>query len=243
MHKMCMLRMIRFRTCYNMSSVSLPQENPREPQHGTWALTRSERIALLLFFVLALGYAGWQYYSRSRQAVELGEDIPHPGGGIVVQVEGAVETPGLVYLPHGARVSDAIEAAGGFSSGADAEALNLAETVEDGERIDVPWLEDAEGQAANQSGRVVVRVPPPGYSGPDRDTGGGTRRVSYPVNINTAGSYELESLPGIGEELARRIIEYRGSHGRFETIEEITRVEGIGEGRFEAIRDLITVGD
>jgi len=237
--------MIRLRTCYNMFSMNLPQGNPPEPQQGTWSLTRSERIALLFFFVLALSYAGWQYYSRSRQGVELGEDIPYPGGGIVVQVEGAVESPGLVYLQHGARVSDAIEAAGGFSSQADTEALNLAETVVDGERIDVPWLEDAEGQAANQSGRVVVRVPPPGYSGRAGDSGGSgeSAPVSYPVNINTAGLRELESLPGIGEELAQRIIDYRRNHGRFETIEEIMRVEGIGEGRFEAIRDLITVGD
>ena len=210
------------------------------PRSVISALSRQEKIAIIVFFVLALIYAGWQIYQKNQTSVHLGEDIEISAVGIVVQVEGAVVSPGLVSVPHGARVSDAIEAAGGFLTLADRDALNLAKLVEDGDRIDVPY--------SSEPGRSVPR---------DDDDGVNIRRVPYPVpgsgeeepeedglvNINTASPAELDTLPQIGPELASRIIEYRINNGPFMTIENIMDVDGIGEGRFEAIRELITVGD
>ncbi len=223
----------------NIFVVNASGKDAKGPTKGSSPLTRNERIALIVFFMLALAWAGWKYFGRLNSGVELGKDIHPQGGGIVVQVEGAVNTPGLVYLPQGARVSDAVEAAGGFTSEADREKVNLAETVRDGQKVQVPYLNQ---EGADRSS--------------ERDTGVSFRRVEYPlspqpdgdlpsglVNINKANRYELQTLPGIGEQLALRIIEYRNTHGRFEKIEDIMLVEGIGEGKFEDIRNLITVED
>lgn len=211
-----------------------------QPPANSPVITRNERVALLVFFVITLLYAGWQY---SLDRVELGEDIPFGTGGILVQVEGAVESPGLIYLPAGARVSDAVEAAGGLASDADRLKINLAELLEDGQRVIIPGVDD--GSVSTNPGRESFqgiqfnRVPIPSGNRSNEPGEPGSQKV----NINTANTFELQTLPGIGEEFARRIIEYRLAHTAFETIEDIMLVEGIAEGRFEDIRDLITVTD
>jgi len=136
---------------------------------------------------------------------------------LVVQVSGAVVRPGVYSLPQGSRVQDAIDAAGGASTGAGLGALNLAALLQDGERVDVP----------------LPGAPPP--------AGGSTSPASGLININTATQADLESLPEIGPTLAQRILEYRQAHGPFAAIEAIQDVEGIGQGVFEKIKALITV--
>lgn len=214
-----------------------------QPPANSHAITRNERIALLVFFVITLLYAGWQFYQSNLIRVELGEDIPLGTGGILVQVEGAVESPGLIYLPAGARVSDAVEAAGGLASDADRSRINLAELLEDGQRVIIPAVDGSVSSNPDREsshGIQINRVPiPSGNSRSNEPAESGSQKV----NINTANTYELQSLPGIGEEFARRIIEYRLTHPAFEKIEDIKLVEGIAEGRFEDIRDLITVTD
>ena len=143
---------------------------------------------------------------------------------LVVHVDGAVAHPGVVELPQGSRVRDAIEAAGGALPQAVLESLNLAAPLEDGAQIYV--LAENETQ-------------PPGAT-----TGGFPSRsgeVGSLVNINTATQGELEGLPGIGPTRARSIIAYREAHGPFPDIEAIQEVEGIGEGIFAEIKKLITV--
>jgi len=219
-----------------MVPMNSPANKPDRPS-GTFSLSRSETIALVFFFVLALAYAIWQYFVDRQSNVDLGQDIQ--AGGIVVQVVGAVESPDLVYLPEGARVSDAIEAAGGFTSDADQGAVNLAAPVVDGQRIEIPWLDQSSRPPDSGGGGIRVRLPGSSLGGGDS----GGSEVSWPVNINRASAYELQSLPGIGEQLALRIIEYRMQHGPFARIDDIVNVEGIGESRFEEIRDKITVVD
>ncbi len=220
-----------------------PPENPDGSNRGIAGLTRNERIALIFFFILTLGYAGWQLISRKPVEVELGEDIT---GGMVVQVEGAVVSPGLVFLPEGARVSDAIDAAGGFTSDADRESVNLAEKLEDGQRVDVPYLnrqsDSGSSNSGGNSGSTFRRMnyPVQGGNGSGENDSPNTAGL---VNINEANQYELQTLPGIGEALALRIIEYRVVHGAFEKVEDIMQVEGIGDGKFEDIHELITVED
>jgi len=144
---------------------------------------------------------------------------------IVVHVTGAVPRPGVYALPEGARVQDAISAAGGFLVEADKSLINLARPLEDGERLDITYL-------AGMSPVIpTAMVELPAIPGTDL------------ININTAGQVELESLPGIGPTTAKKIIDYRNANGPFHAIEDIVNVSGIGPGTFERIKELITVGE
>ncbi|SDL55291.1 competence protein ComEA [Glycomyces sambucus] len=138
---------------------------------------------------------------------------------IVVSVAGAVNRPGIVELETGARVADAIEAAGGLAEGADPGYLNLARVVADGDLVAVP---DA----------AASGVPPPGAEG---SSGGGL------VNVNVAGVQELDALNGIGPVLAERIIEYRESNGSFQSVDELSEVSGIGSALLEQLREQVTL--
>ncbi|MGD2165846.1 MAG: helix-hairpin-helix domain-containing protein [Anaerolineae bacterium] len=141
---------------------------------------------------------------------------------IRVYVSGAVHEPAVCELPRGSIVQDAIEAAGGEALGADLASVNLAMELEDQQHVHVPRQGEAD--------------PPPVISGGGSDGEGGR------VNINTATAGELETLPGVGEVTAQRIIEYREANGPFETIEEIQDVSGIGVKTFEGLRDVVVVG-
>lgn len=143
---------------------------------------------------------------------------------IVVQVSGAVPRPGVYALPDGARVQDVISAAGGFLAEADKEFINLAQVLEDGERLDIPFMEG-----------FSPIIPTPVFEPVIASSG--------LININTAASFELDSLPGIGPTTAGKIIAYREENGPFRSIEDIINVSGIGPGIYERIKDLITVDD
>lgn len=144
---------------------------------------------------------------------------------IVVHITGAVPRPGVYALPDGARVQDVISAAGGFLAEADKEFINLAQVLEDGERLDIPYSEGF-------SPVIPTAMPELILPGSDSDL----------ININTAASFELETLPGIGPTTAQKIIEYRDANGPFLSTEDIINVSGIGPGTYERIKDLITVG-
>lgn len=145
-----------------------------------------------------------------------------PGGELVVAVAGKVRDPGLVRLPAGARVADAIEAAGGALPGTDLALVNLARKLVDGEL-------------------VLVGVVPSGAA----DAGGGAGPAgaasSAKVNLNTASLAELETLPGIGPVLAGRIVDYRTRQGGFRTTSDLRKVDGIGNARYEQLKELVTV--
>lgn len=144
---------------------------------------------------------------------------------IVVHISGAVPRPGVYALPNGARVQDVISAAGGFLAEADKDFINLARILEDGEKLDIPFTEGFSPVIPTPVQSILI-------PGDDEDL----------ININTASSFELESLPGIGPTTAQRIIEYREANGPFLAIEDIINVSGIGPGTYERIKDLITVG-
>lgn len=155
------------------------------------------------------------------QAIEL-RPPPSPQP-ILVDVSGAVNQPGVYSLPYGSRVMDAIEASGGLSNVAVVKSLNMAALLEDGQKL---WVPEA------------TVTPEPGMAIPERSS-----EIGILVNINLASQSQLEELPGIGEVIARRIIAYRETNGPFFKIEDIMKVEGVGEAKFEALKDLITVGE
>jgi competence protein ComEA len=149
---------------------------------------------------------------------------------IAVHVIGAVPRPGLYYFLDGARVQDAIDAAGGLLAEADANALNLAAMLEDGQQLDIPYQT---GSAPTET----VNLPTSATEQPTNENSNNEELV----NINTASLEELDTLPGIGLTTAQKIIDYRTVNGPFSTIEDIMNVSGIGPSTFEGMKDMITV--
>ena len=156
-----------------------------------------------------------------------------PTPDVMVYVCGAVRTPGVVRLPAGARVTDALELAGGPTAKAELAAVNLAAPVADGQQILVP-----------ERGAPVVASAPAssGSSGSALgvSSAGGTTPGAL-ININTASLEELDALDGVGPSTAQKIIDYRTENGGFKTIDEIKEVPGIGDAKFAAMKDQITV--
>lgn len=149
---------------------------------------------------------------------------------IAVHVIGAVPRPGLYEFPEGARVQDAIDAAGGLLAEADPGSINLAALLEDGQQLDIPYAAGSEPvQGSNNSFAQPLPTEAPTAGAQDL------------ININTATAEELDSLPGIGPTTALKIIDYRNQNGPFNSIEDIMNVSGIGPSTFENIKDLITV--
>jgi len=195
------------------------------------ALSRGELIGLVALLAVTLGGAGLWYVRSLPRPVEV---ATAPSGGtastpisaspspevVVVDVAGWVRRPGVYEFTEGARVIDAIDAAGGARPGALLQALNLAAPLADGTQILVP-REGQEGVA-----------PPPVTGGA---VAGGL------INVNTAAATELEELPGVGEVIAQAIVDYRTENGPFTTVDELIDVSGIGDATLENIRDLVTV--
>lgn len=144
---------------------------------------------------------------------------------LVVHVAGAVVRPGVLRVPAGARVVDAIEAAGGLAPSADGARLNLAAPVADGSRVYVP----AVGEAA-----------PPPVAG-DAGAGGGAGAPSGPLDLNAADEAALDALPGVGPSTAAAIVAHRTKIGRFTSVDQLLDVRGIGEAKLEQLRPLVTV--
>ena len=190
-----------------------------------------ERIILAVIVVLAVaaGILKFAVFKPGNVKVydgkpgkETGEVKDKPGN-IFVYVTGEVKKPGVYELEEGSRVSDAIESAGGFTENADAASVNLAEKIKDEQQISI-----APKNVNTSQGEV--------------NAGGNSSIHGGKININTATAEELDSfLPGIGEGLAKNIINYRTKNGRFKSIDDIKKVDGIGSGRFEKVKDYITL--
>ena len=156
-----------------------------------------------------------------------------PTPDVMVYVCGAVRTPGVVRLPAGARVTDALELAGGPTAKAELAAVNLAAQVTDGQQILVPERGASVASAPSSSGSSSSGAPGVAASG-------GSAPGAL-VNLNTASLEELDSLDGVGPSTAQKIIDYRTENGGFKTVEEIKEVPGIGDAKFAAMQDSITV--
>jgi competence protein ComEA len=189
------------------------------------ALSRAELVGLALLMVVLLGGAGLWYVRSLPKPVQVRAEpgavtvptpVPTPG-----PVAGWVRRPGVYEFPEGARIVDAIEAAGGARPDAALELLNLAAKLVDGTQVLVTRI----GQAP---------VIPPG-------AGSAPGAPGTLVNLNTASATDLEALPGIGEVIAQRIVDYRTSNGPFSAVDELLEVSGIGDAILGSIRELVTV--
>lgn len=164
--------------------------------------------------LLVAGLAGWWFGGAPEPPPPLRVTADIPSAAITVHVAGEVSAPGLVEVAPGARVADAVAAAGGLLVTADAAGLNLAAPVIDGQQVVV---------------RAVGETPPPGSE------------ESNPVHLNTATATDLERIAGVGPVLAARIVEYREANGSFVVVEDLLDVSGIGEAKLAAMRDGVVV--
>jgi competence protein ComEA len=188
-------------------------------------VTRIVLIGVAFVAAVAIAYAMFRALDERSAPPIVIEDAAasHP---VVVDVRGAVETAGVYELPPGARVQDAITAAGGLVEVADLATINLARRLRDGEVV------------------TILALPPSGTASPAvASVGDASNEGSRPqININTATAEELDALPGVGEVTAARIISYRDQHGPFRTVDDLVQVEGIADRTIDAFRDMVTIG-
>jgi competence protein ComEA len=187
----------------------------------------TRRLVAVGLLVLALVVVGARHVrSGGRPAALAVEPIriarsassrPRPAVGVVVDVEGAVRRPGLVRLPAGSRVADAVVRAGGVTRRADRSGVNLAAPVSDGQQVLVP-RRGAAGAAPAASGGATA---------------------SGPVSLSTATAEQLDALPGVGPVTAQKIVDYRTQHGAFHSVDELDAIPGIGPARLADLRGLV----
>jgi competence protein ComEA len=220
----------------------LPPDGPRSRVRAALAGAGRQRVAVAVLALAALVGAGVVWVRATPRpagpptgqeaAAPADQTLPRaapdtsaaagPSDRVAVHVAGRVRRPGLVRLPAGSRVQDAIAAAGGATSGADLDAVNLARKLTDGEQV-----------------RVTGPGDPPPPPEPGAATTPGT--PSAPLDLNTATVEQLDTLPGVGEVTAGRIVAYRSAHP-FTSVDELLEVPGIGQRRFDQLKDLVTVG-
>lgn len=149
---------------------------------------------------------------------------------IAIHITGEVEEEGVIELEKGARISDAIEEAGGTTEEADLSNVNLAYSLSDGQKVKIPNINEKDEE-------IIVVEEKAG----DNIIIEGNKSKEEKININKAAQTEIETLPGIGPSTALKIITYRNEHGKFKNIEDIKNVSGIGDSKFENIKEYICV--
>ncbi len=211
------------------------------------ARTRIAVGAAIVVFLVALAAAALLSFAGSgggdAGSLELGGEAAGAGAAtdgaltgdpaspvLLVHVLGAVAEPGLVELEPGARVVDAIAAAGGLTAEADASGVNLARPVTDGEQLLVPRPGEAPPPQTGAAGGASGAGDAPGAAG-----GAGV------VRLNTAGLAELDTLPRIGPALAQRILDWRAANGGFTSVEQLLEVAGIGDAVFAGLVDRVAL--
>lgn len=192
-------------------------------------------IICVCFIILVLGifYASFkdklvdEEYTFEDDVVETKEEKVVEEVKIIIHVAGEVNNPGIISLKQGSRIIDAIESAGGLTEDADISNVNLAYELEDAQKIYIPSIYDLEEIAVIQENSENI-------------LSSGVKNNSK-VNINKANEGELQNLTGIGLSIAKRIVQYRNENGNFKNLEDIKNVSGIGDSKYENIKDEICI--
>ncbi|MEX5298343.1 ComEA family DNA-binding protein [Kocuria sp. CPCC 205292] len=188
------------------------------------------------------GGAGAETGSGADPAGPPAAPTPSAGSVLVVHVTGEVARPGVVSVAAGARVVDAVEAAGGLTDAAVTDTVNLAAPVTDGQQVLVPDRDTAPAPGTGGPAPNAPAAPVPANPGaPAGPAGAGVPDPSGTLDLNTATAAELESLPRVGPVLAARIVEFRQQHGGFAAVADLDAVPGIGPTLMEALGPLVSV--
>lgn len=195
-----------------------------------YKLNKKNKMIIICVVVLLISIIGYYIYAKTddseivieseniatnnKTEEKIKEEKKHK---IIIHVDGCVKKPGIIELTENSRVAQAIEKAGGFTKEADTLEVNLASILEDGMKIYIPSHNDNKGEMKMET-----------------DT-------KSKININSANQTELEKLPGIGSSTALKIINYRKENGKFNTIEDLKNIKGIGDSKFQKIKELIYV--
>ena len=205
-------------------------------------LSRQEKVIFLIIVSILIITIGWKLYSSEKnnitiipsaqesEPISLSAEDDVEKGICIIHIAGAVKQPGVYQLEQGKRIIDAVKIAGGQAEEANLDAINLAAQLYDGQKIMIPFISDANSNNLSRTLGIVETPPSSMNSG-----------NSSLLNLNSAEARQLENLPGIGSVLADRILEYRKDHGMFRTMEEVMNVPGIGEKKFESMKEFITV--
>jgi len=199
--------------------------------NGTWgcivSLTRiGLAIVAIVAAVIVVFAAARVIDERTAPPIIIDNSLVQPG--IVVDLRGEVARPGVYELPAGSRLDDAIVAAGGLTDEADLTQLNLAARLQDGSIVSVPSV------------AALAATSAPGNQGTDVAESGAQQGAV--INLNTASAAELESLPGVGEVTAGRIIDYREANGPYRSVDDLVHVQGISTRIINGLRDYVTTG-
>ncbi|MGE5472940.1 MAG: helix-hairpin-helix domain-containing protein [Ignavibacteriales bacterium] len=232
---------------------------------------------ILLLVIVSAGYGIFKNTSSNQIVVETEDpmkkgstNLTEEDNGVkegqnadifFIHVIGAVNNPGLVKIPLGSRISDALQAAGGVKTDADLEMVNIAYKLEDGQQVYIPSKAEVKGIKTSGKNNTKIssnnlKKPVLGTNSTDSsgvktvsNTAGGVKddqlndAISNKgcVNINTAGIAELDTLPGIGPSTAQKIIDYRSISGRFKSTQDIMKVKGIGKTKYEKLKNNISI--
>jgi competence protein ComEA len=242
--------MLRLQEVFDASPVgAAPADGERtQVPRARWRLDRRAVLALLVVALVGASWAGLVALRSRPHAVDVapavvlatGTPPPQPGASpavspvaspaasavLLVDVQGPVRRPGVVHLPAGSRVLDALRAAGGAKRGVSTSSLNLARPLSDGEQVVL----------APRAGTAPAGGGAGGAGGV-----GGAGPASGPVDLNAATLADLDALPGVGPVLAQRILDWRQEHGRFTSVEELQEVPGIGPATYADLRHRVRV--
>lgn len=219
-------------------------------------LNQKQKIIMIIGIIVVVLIIGYYYVNSTKevygqkeirnliedneeQTEEEKQEIGKEEKTILVHITGAVEKNGVVEIKENSRINDAIEAAGGITKEADLSEVNLAYIIEDGQKIYIPSINDKEEKDNQIKNDVIIITESSGNSVIKDDQEAESK--GQKVNINKAGLEELMTLQGIGETTAWKIIEYRALNGKYKSIEDIKNVSGVGDAKFNAIKDYITV--
>ena len=210
---------------------------------------KTKILLIILIAIMAIGISYYAYQNEKesqniieQQNLEIEENKQEESSKetkkIIVHVSGAVQNEGVIELEENSRIADAIEKAGGFREDAYTKDVNLAYKLEDGMKIYIPTMEEKENEKTNVIVESNIETENNNNSYSNTDEG---KNVNSKVNINTASKEELDTLPGIGPSTAEKIINYRKENGKFKSIEGIKDVSGIGDSKYENIKDMIEI--
>lgn len=203
-------------------------------------LSQKQKIAITVILISVITILCYYMYSKEGTEVIIEENTNEnivkketkseqevSKEKVIIHIAGAVNKEGILELEKGKRISDAIEMAGGLKENAELKNINLAYVLEDGEKIYIPIINEEIDISMQKQQNTI-----------EKST---ELNVNKKININTADKNELETITGIGEATAAKIIEYRKENGKFSSIEELKKVSGIGEKKFEKLKNEITI--